>query len=141
VAVPTEKCGPDLFTPVAGRGSAYADIDGDGDLDVLMSQIGGSPLLLRNDQKLGRHYLRLKLVGTRSNRDAIGAWIRVRVGQNTLSRQVMPTRGFLSQSELPVTVGLGTPNRAHEVTVLWPNGTSQVQAALVDQLTFIEQAP
>jgi hypothetical protein len=60
-------------------------------------------LLLRNDQRFGHHWLRLKLVGTRSNRDAIGAWIKVRVGGQTLSRQVMPTRSYLSQSELPVT--------------------------------------
>ena len=73
ISVPAAKCGEDLFKPIVGRGSAFADIDGDGDLDVILSQTGGPPLLLRNDQKLGHHWLRLKLVGTTSNRDAIGA--------------------------------------------------------------------
>jgi hypothetical protein len=139
--VPSEKCGSDIFTPMAGRGSAYADIDGDGDLDVLITQIGGAPLLLRNDQKLGHHWVRLKLVGTKCNRDAIGAWIKLRVGNKTLSRQVMPTRGYLSQSELPVTFGLGNLDHVDEVTINWPGGgVQQVSGVKVDGLTVIEQA-
>ncbi len=105
--VPPEKCGSDLLKPIVGRGSAFADIDGDGDLDVVLTQIGGPPLLLRNDQHLGHHWIRLKLVGTKSNRDAIGAWIKMRLVGRTLWRQVMPTRSYLSQSELPVTIRLG----------------------------------
>src|SRR5262249_18624645 len=101
IAVPPEKCGTDLFRPILGRGPAFAALDGDGDRDVVLTQIGGPPLLLRNDQVLNHHWLRLKLIGTHSNRDAIGAWIKVRVGSQTLSRQVMPTRSYLSQSELP----------------------------------------
>jgi hypothetical protein len=85
------------FQPAAERrkdGSAYADTDGDGDLDVALTQVGGPPLLLRNDQDLHHHWIRLKLVGTKSNRDAIGAWITVQVGGRTLRRQVMPTRSI-----------------------------------------------
>ena len=73
---------------------------------MLLTQVGGAPLLLRNDQALGHHWLRLKLTGNKSNRDAIGARVNVKVGGQTLSRDVMPTRGYLSQSELPVTIGL-----------------------------------
>ena len=140
VVVPPEKCGADLFTPLVGRGSAFADIDGDGDLDVVITQIGGSPLLLRNEQALHHHWLRLKLIGTKSNRDAIGAWIKVRVNGQTLWRQVMPTRSYLSQSELPVTIGLGNAAQPEELTIIWPGGTSQkIDSARVDEMTVITE--
>ena len=138
----TEKnCGPDLFRPMVGRGSAFADIDGDGDLDVILTQVNGPPLLLRNDQELKHHWLRLKLIGTKSNRSAIGALIKVRLGNQTLTRQVMPTRSYLSQSELPVTIGLGKADRFEVLEVIWPGGERQsVSQAQLDRLTVIEQA-
>jgi hypothetical protein len=122
VPVPPTKAGGDLFKPIVGRGSAFADIDGDGDLDIIMTQIGGRPLLLRNDQRLDNNWLRLKLIGRSSNRDAIGAWIKVRAGGHTLSRQVMPTRSYLSQSELPVTIGLGKVTKIDSIEIRWPRG-------------------
>jgi hypothetical protein len=135
-----DKAGDDLFKPIVGRGSAYADIDGDGDLDVVFAQVHGPPLLLRNEQALGHHYLRLKLVGTKSNRDAIGAWIRVKAGGQSCERQVMPTRSYLSQSELPVTIGLGRAARVDELEITWPNGQKQTVAdAKVDSTQVIEQ--
>jgi hypothetical protein len=140
LVVPTGKCGPDIFKPIVGRGSAFADIDGDGDPDVVLTQINGPPLLLRNDQKLNHHWLRFKLAGTKCNRDAIGAWINVRVGNQTLSRQVMPTRSYLSQSELPVTIGLGNTTRPDVVEILWPDGSRQkLDSFNVDALTRIQQ--
>ncbi len=140
VSVGADKAGPALFKPIVGRGSAFADLDGDGDLDVVLTQINGPPLLLRNDQQLGHHWLRLKLVGTKSNRDAIGAWVNIRLGTRTLRRQVMPTRSYISQSELPVTIGLGKAERADAVEIVWPNGSKQtVGNARVDALTVVEQ--
>jgi len=142
LVVPPDKAGTDLFKPIVGRGSAYADIDGDGDLDAVLTQVGGPPLLLRNDQTVPHHWLRLKLVGAKSNRDAIGAWVNVRVGDRTMSRQVMPTRGYLSQSELPLTFGLGKTARVDEIAVTWPGGGQQkVAAPRIDSLVVVEQSP
>jgi hypothetical protein len=132
--------GPDLFKPIVGRGSAFADIDGDGDLDVVLAQIAGPPLLIRNDQQLHRHWLRLKLVGTKSNRDAIGAWVMVRAGGQTQSRQVMPTRSYLSQSELPLTFGLGNADKVDEVEITWPDGRKRrLDTLTVNQFHRIEE--
>ena len=142
VSVTPDKAGSDLFKPIVGRGSAFADIDGDGDLDVVLTQVGGPPLLLRNDQNLHHHWIRLKLVGTKSNRDAIGAWISVRMNSQTLSRQVMPTRSYLSQSELPVTIGLGEADRVDSVEIRWPSGTVQKVADVqVDHPMTVTEAP
>jgi hypothetical protein len=125
VNVTAESAGPDLFRPIVGRGSAYADIDGDGDQDVIITQVGAAPMLLRNDQASSNSWFRLKLVGSKSNRDAIGAWIHVKTGTSTLSRQVMPTRSYLSQSELPVTFGLPAGSQIQEIEIIWPGGDIQ----------------
>ncbi len=126
--VPESHAGADVFRPIAGRGSAYADIEGDGDLDVILVQIGGPPLLLRNDQALRHHWLRLRLVGKGKNRQAIGALVNARVDGQTRSRQVMPTRGYLSQSEPEVTLGLGSATRVERLEIVWPSGQREVVA-------------
>ena len=139
--VPAERSGGDLVKPIVGRGSAYGDLDNDGDLDAVFTQTAGPPLLLRNDQALNRRWLRLKLVGKKSNRDAIGAWVRVKVGGQVFARHVMPTRSYLSQSELPVTIGLGSADKFDDVEITWPGGQVQkVANARVDALTVVEQA-
>jgi enediyne biosynthesis protein E4 len=81
--------------------------------------------LLRNDQKLGHNWVRLNLRGTENNRDAIGATVNLRVGNETLSRQVMPTRGYLSQSERTLTFGLGTASQIDAIEIVWPGGRIQ----------------
>jgi hypothetical protein len=125
VAMSAEQIGSAFSTPIVGRGAAYADIDADGDLDVLLTQTGGSPLLLRNDQELGNQFVRVKLVGASSNRDAIGAWVELRLPGESIRRQVMPTRSYLSQAELPITVGIGTTDSITDISVVWPSGAVQ----------------
>jgi enediyne biosynthesis protein E4 len=117
--------GADLFRPIVGRGSAYADIDSDGDLDVVITQTGGKPMLLRNEQALKNNWIRIKLTGTRSNHDAIGAWVHARFGGKDVWRHVMPTRSYLSQSELPITIGLGKNTSVELLEVKWPGGSMQ----------------
>lgn len=141
-AVPTEATG-DLGDPIVGRGAAYADIDGDGDLDVVLTQTGGPPLLLRNNQETGHHWLRVKLQGDPAqgvNRDAIGAWVEVTAGGVTQRRQVMPTKSYQSQVELPVTFGLGENETVESLTVIWPGGTRQeVPVPGVDRVVGVAQ--
>ena len=138
--VPNERSGGDLVKPIVGRGSAYGDLDNDGDLDAVFTQTAGAPLVLRNDQALNRHWLRLKFVGKKSNRDAIGAWVRVKVGDQLLARQVMPTRSYLSQSELPVTIGLGANGKFDDIEIIWPGGQVQkLASARIDATTVVEQ--
>lgn len=125
VPVSVDKAGTDLFKPLVGRGSAYADIDGDGDIDAVLTQTGGKPLLVRNDQALGNNWLRVKLVGKKSNRDAIGAWVTATVDGQKISRHVMAARSYLSQSELPVTLGFGKTSKVESLEVRWPDGSTQ----------------
>lgn len=115
----------DLGQPIVGRGAAYADIDADGDLDVALTQAGGAPLLLRNDQTSNHHWLRVKLIGSAANLDAIGASVELRTGETTQRRVVMPTRSYLSQMELPVTFGLGGSTQVDSLTVRWPGGARE----------------
>jgi enediyne biosynthesis protein E4 len=143
VPVPPEKCGADLGQRMVGRGSAFADIDGDGDLDVLIAANGGTPRLLRNDQHTGHHWLRFKLIGRKCARDAIGATVSVVLGGGrVLRREVNPTRSYLSQSELPVSFGLGAAARVDRVVIRWPGGgTQELTDVAVDRVHVVEQAP
>jgi enediyne biosynthesis protein E4 len=138
--VSAEHSGEDLFRPIVGRGSAYADIDNDGDLDFIVTQINGSPRLFRNDQTLGHQWIRIRLRGNTQNRDGIGAWIKVTVGGQILWRQVMPTRSYLSQSELPVTIGIGDATSVEALEIVWPGGKVQsVEDVVLGQLITVTE--
>jgi len=142
VPLPTGNLGQDFVRPMVGRGASYADIDGDGDLDILIAATGQAPRLLRNDQESGGHWLRMKLEGngTTVNRDAIGSVITVEAGGQTQTRTVTLTRGYLSQCEHPVTFGLGDAEVVERVEIRWPDGTIQTLTDLaVDQLHEVTQ--
>ena len=108
--------------PKVGRGAAFADIDGDLDLDVVITTNGGPAAIYRNDSPLSSRALRLQLRGVTSNRDGIGARVRVAAGRDRFSRTVKTGSSYLSQSELPLTFGLGAATKADRVVVEWPSG-------------------
>jgi hypothetical protein len=113
--------GPQFYAPRVARGAAYGDFDNDGDLDVLMMTNGGKAYLFRNDGGTNQS-LRVKLEGTKSNRDGIGAVVRVNAGGEKQSQMMRSGSSYLSQSELVLTFGLGQRNKIDSVEVQWPSG-------------------
>jgi hypothetical protein len=108
-----------------GRGLAYGDFDRDGDLDLLMTTNNGPAYLFRNDQTAGNHSIRFRLAGTKSNRDAIGALVRIFYNGQSQSRIIRGGSSYLSQSELPVTFGVAKLDKIERVTIDWPSGKSE----------------
>jgi hypothetical protein len=130
----------DLGTPIVGRGASYADIDNDGDLDVLITQPGREAKLFRNDQKTGNHWLRVKLVGTSDNRNAVGAVIELSANGVRQRRLITSGRSYLSQIEYPVTFGLGSAEKIDSFMITWPGGMKQsVAIDSVDKQITIKQ--
>ncbi|WP_395254152.1 CRTAC1 family protein [Alienimonas sp. DA493] len=123
-----ESVGDDFQEPFVGRAVTAADVDLDGDQDLLLTELGGPPRLFRNDQALGRRWLRATVVGDGANPGAIGATVTVTVagptGPRAQRKTVNPTRGYLSQVELPLTFGLGGAETA-TVRVVWPDGAER----------------
>ena len=117
--------GGGFAAPKVARGLAYGDFDRDGDLDVLLTTNQGQAHLYRNDVASGVRSLRMRLIGTKSNRDAIGAVVRLTTPEGTQSRTVKTGSSYLSQSELTLTFGLGPRDSATHVVVEWPSGAVQ----------------
>jgi len=128
VELPRQSLG-DLSTPIVGRGAAYSDIDHDGDLDVVLTQPKGPPLVLVNEQSTENHWLRVGLRDPGSkNQFALGATVVLRAGGITQRRTITPTRSYLSQCELPVTFGLGTTEVIDSIEIIWPDGGTEIVA-------------
>jgi len=119
------EAGGEFAQSKVGRGVACADFDRDGDVDLLITTNNGPAYLYRNDQGAGNRSIRFHLVGTKSNRDAIGAEVRIECGGVHQSRMVKSGSSYLSQSELPVTFGLGKRDQIDRVVIQWPGGRSE----------------
>lgn len=131
--------GKDFAMPRVARGAAYADIDNDGDLDILITTNGGPALLFRNDGA-ANHSLRVKLSGTRSNHDGIGAMVRVTHKGEQQSQMLRSGSSYLSQSELVLTFGLGPKAEASDIEVQWPSGQlDRVRSVAADQMVTIKE--
>jgi hypothetical protein len=143
------EAGDARLTPMVGRGAAYADFDHDGDLDVLVTANRGRARLLENHGATGRNVLRVRTVGTTSNRDGIGARVELSVGGDRQWQIVKTGSSYASQSELPLTFGLGSASTATDLRVTWPGGrVDEVgsldanQAITVEEGTgIVERAP
>ena len=121
----SERLGPPVTTPAAGRGAAFADLDNDGDIDVVVNNVHAEPDLFRLDLQPGAHWITLKLVGTRSNRSAIGARVRLFSSEGVQLQEVRGGGSYFSQNDLRVHFGLGRSAAMDRIEIRWPNGLEE----------------
>ena len=121
----TMRLGAPATTPKAGRGTAFGDLDDNGTIDVVINNIHDTPDVFLTTATAGHHWLAVRLIGTRSNRNAIGARVRVTTGQVTQIREVQGGGSYLSQNDLRVHVGLGAASVVDRIEVRWPNGLEE----------------
>ena len=131
--------GPGIVAHHSSRGCAFGDFDNDGDLDILIMNQNEAPSLLRNDVLLENHWLKIKLIGTKSNRSAIGAEVVVHYGKKIQAKEVLSQSSYLSANDPRLHFGLG-PETVAEVSIRWPSGLRQVLKAVpADQLVTIRE--
>jgi enediyne biosynthesis protein E4 len=142
----TDLAGPGITTPIASRGAAFGDFDNDGDIDVVVNTVNGLPQLLRCDSTSGNNWIKVKLIGTRSNRSGIGARVICTAtlpGQSKPFRQVDEVRSggsYFSQSDLRVHFGLGKAEKVETVEIRWPSGqVDLIKEIGASQLVYIKE--
>ena len=134
------SAGPAVTTPNLGRGCAFGDLDNDGKIDVVVNNLDGPPSVLRNQTENDNNWLMVKCVGTRSNRSAIGARVRVVAGGRAQIDEVMSGSGYYSQNDLRLHFGLGSAKRVELVEVRWPSGAVQsVRDVGVNQVVRVRE--
>jgi enediyne biosynthesis protein E4 len=121
----SELAGPGVAARHSSRGAAFGDFDNDGDIDVLVMNMGEPPSLLRNDLKSSNHWVRLRLEGSESNRSAIAALVELEAGGRKQVQAVLSQSSFLSQNDLRLHFGLGGADEIERVSVRWPNGKAE----------------
>jgi enediyne biosynthesis protein E4 len=136
----TERVGPPVTTPKAGRGAAFADLDNDGDVDIVINNVHDTPDLFRLTPDASNHWITLKLVGTKSNRSAIGARVRVRSAGGTQMDEVRGGGSYYAQNDLRVHFGLGKDTKIDVVEVRWPNGLEEIWTNLgIDRIVALKE--
>ena len=134
-----DEAGPGVSAPHCSRGCAFGDFDNDGDLDVLIVNLNEPPSLLRNDLRGSNHWLKLKLVGTKSNRSAIGARVVVRYGKKVQAQEVLSQSSFYSVNDSRLHFGLGSEKTA-DIAIRWPSGAhEELKAVAADQLIVVKE--
>jgi hypothetical protein len=114
--------GPGVAEKMSSRGAAFGDFDNDGDIDVLVMNMGQAPSLLRNDLKSENHWIKVKLEGTKSNRSAIGAIVSLTAGGMTQTDAVLSQSSYISSNDRRLHFGLGAADHVDRFTVRWPSG-------------------
>ena len=134
-----DQAGPGVSAQHASRGCAFGDFDNDGDVDILIMNLNEPPSLLRNDVTGNGHWLKVKLIGTKSNRTALGARVTVHYGGKRQAQEVLSQSSFYSVSDLRLHFGLGSADKA-DIDVRWPNGaTERIARVSADHLVTIRE--
>jgi hypothetical protein len=137
----TRDAGPYFDTGHVGRGAAFGDLDNDGDIDIVVNHKDGPPALLRNDTVSPNHWIRVELQGTRSNRDAIGAKVKIVAGGRTIVRHRKGGVSMESSCDPRLTIGVGTAEVVSKLTVIWPSGTTSTLENLKIDCAYIVVEP
>jgi enediyne biosynthesis protein E4 len=136
----SESLGPDFVRPIVGRGIATADYDNDGDIDIVTNNRGDSPSLLRNDGGSANHWLSVLLIGTKSNRDGIGASLNLTSDGITQFEQSKGGMGYMSASDPRIHFGLGKRNKIQSLQITWPSGqVDKLTNMPVDQIIAVKE--
>jgi hypothetical protein len=134
------RAGPGLAEPRTSRGCAFGDFDNDGDLDILVNNMNEAPSLLRNDCHAAYNWIKVKCTGTKSNRSAIGARVKVVTGGHSQIDEVMSGASYISQNDFRLHFGLGRADKVDQIAIRWPSGIEESFSAVEgNQLVFIQE--